>query len=78
MAERLKSLVIIGAGGLGREVAWLVADINRQRQEWDFVGFIDDSVQGRTPEGYPVLGTLDYFLELSSPSWAVVAIAIRR
>jgi len=41
----------------------------------DFVGFIDDSVQGRTPEGYPVLGTLDYFLELSSPSWAVVAIA---
>jgi len=34
MAERLKSLVIIGAGGLGREVAWLVADINRQRQEW--------------------------------------------
>lgn len=75
MAERLKSLVIIGAGGLGREVAWLVADINRQRQEWDFVGFIDDSVQGRTPEGYPVLGTLDYFFGLPSHPWAVVAIA---
>ena len=75
MAERLKSLVIIGAGGLGREVAWLVADINRHRQEWDFVGFVDDGIQGKTPEGYPVLGTLDYFLELPSHPWAVVAIA---
>jgi sugar O-acyltransferase (sialic acid O-acetyltransferase NeuD family) len=75
MAEKLKPLVIIGAGGLGREVAWLVADINRHRQEWDFVGFVDDGIQGKTPEGYPVLGTLDYFFGLPSHPWAVVAIA---
>ena len=75
MADKLKPLVIIGAGGLGREVAWLVTDINRQKREWDFVGFVDDGVQGRTPEGYPVLGTLDYFFELSSHPWVVVAIA---
>jgi|LFRM01.2.fsa_nt_gb sugar O-acyltransferase (sialic acid O-acetyltransferase NeuD family) len=75
MTEKLKPLVIIGAGGLGREVAWLVADINRQRREWDFVGFVDDGVQDKTPEGYPVLGTLNYFFELSSHPWAVVAIA---
>jgi len=75
MADKLKPLVIIGAGGLGREVAWLVTDINRQRPEWDFIGFVDDGVQGKTPEGYPVLGTLDYFLKLPSHPWAVVAIA---
>ncbi|NLW44485.1 MAG: acetyltransferase [Syntrophomonadaceae bacterium] len=75
MAKKLKPLVIIGAGGLGREVAWLVADINRQGREWDFVGFVDDGVQGTSPEGYPVLGTLDYFLKLPSHPWAVVAIA---
>ena len=75
MADKLKPLVIIGAGGLGREVAWLVTDINRQKREWDFVGFVDDGVQGRTPEGYPVLGTLEYFFELSSHPWVVVAIA---
>ena len=75
MASVLKPLGIIGAGGLGREVAWLVADINRQKREWDFIGFVDDGVQGQTPEGYPVLGTLDYFFELSSHPWVVVAIA---
>ena len=75
MAEKLKPLVIIGAGGLGREVAWLVADINRHRQEWDFVGFVDDGIQGKTPEGYPVLGTIDYLFELRPYPWAVVAIA---
>ena len=75
MADKLKPLVIIGAGGLGREVAWLVTDINRQRREWDFVGFVDDSVQGQTPEGYPVIGTLDYFFELPLYPWAIVAIA---
>lgn len=75
MSEKLKPLVIIGAGGLGREVAWLVADINRQRPEWDFIGFVDDGVQGETPEGYSVLGTLDYFFELPSYPWVVVAIA---
>ena len=53
--EGRKPLVIIGAGGLGREVAWLVADINKSNPEWDFVGFVDDGVQGNTVEGYPIL-----------------------
>ena len=48
MADKLKPLVIMGAGGLGREVAWLVADINRQKREWDFVGFVDDGVQANS------------------------------
>jgi len=37
MADSLKPLIIVGAGGLGREVAWLVTDINRQKPEWDLI-----------------------------------------
>ena len=54
----IESLVIIGAGGMGREVAWLVQDINRASPTWDLLGFVDASpeLQGKTVGGYPVLG----------------------
>jgi sugar O-acyltransferase (sialic acid O-acetyltransferase NeuD family) len=78
MAHHLKPLVIVGAGGLGREVAWLVADINRQKPEWDFKGFVDDGVQGNTVEGYPVLGPVEHLYDMSLNTWAVAAIADSR
>jgi len=78
MTNDLKPLVIVGAGGLGREVAWLVADINRQKSEWDFKGFVDDGVQGNTVEGYPVLGPVEHLYDMSLDIWTVVAIADSR
>ena len=75
MADSLKPLIIVGAGGLGREVAWLAADINRQKPEWDFIGFVDDGVQGNTVEGYQVLGPVKHLFEMSPDIWVVVAIA---
>ena len=39
----LKSLYIIGAGGFGREVAWLVERVNKVKPTWDLKGFIDDN-----------------------------------
>jgi len=78
MANALKPLIIVGAGGLGREVAWLVTDINRQKPEWNFIGFVDDGVQGNTVEGYPVLGPVEYLLNMPDDVWAVVAIADAR
>lgn len=35
-------LVIIGAGGFGRESHDIVIAMNRQEPQWDFLGFIDD------------------------------------
>lgn len=58
-----KPLVIIGAGGFGREVAWLVKEINDVQPEWDFLGFVDDHATGRTIEGYPILGTTAWLKE---------------
>lgn len=75
MTNQLKSLVIVGAGGLGREVAWLVYDINQAAPEWDFIGFVDDGKEVTTVEGYPLLGPVDLLFTLDDKPWVVVAIA---
>ncbi|MCE5267209.1 MAG: acetyltransferase [Planctomycetaceae bacterium] len=58
----MEPLVIVGAGGFGREVFDLVQDINRERPTWDVLGFVDDNTGALA--GYtdfpPVLGAIDY------------------
>ena len=58
----MKDLVIIGAGGFGREVAWLVEDINGINKEWNLLGFIDENEDnhGKVLNGYKVLGGFDF------------------
>ncbi|MCR5448767.1 MAG: transferase, partial [Solobacterium sp.] len=55
----MKDLIIFGASGFGREVAWLTERINAQSPTWNFLGFIDDNseIQGTFINGYKVLGT---------------------
>lgn len=38
-----KKLIIVGAGGMGREVLQWVKDINSTEPTWDILGFIDDN-----------------------------------
>lgn len=54
----MKDLIIIGASGFGREVAWLVERINAICPTWNIVGFIDDneSLWSTLIGGYKVLG----------------------
>lgn len=58
-STKLNKLIIIGASGFGREVAWLVERINKIEPTWDLIGFIDDSesIQGEAVNGYEVIGT---------------------
>ena len=35
-SNMLKDLIIIGAGGVGRETALIVEDINNKYREWNF------------------------------------------
>jgi len=51
-------IVIVGAGGQGREIVQLVHDINAHKDIWTIVGFIDDNpeLKGRVISGYPVIG----------------------
>ena len=57
----MKKLIIIGAGGFGREVAWVAERINSVTPTWDSICFMDDSpeLQGKTLNGCPVVGTVD-------------------
>ncbi|SFN58139.1 acetyltransferase [Proteiniclasticum ruminis] len=61
----MKNIVIIGAGGFGREVAWLIDDINKKKMEWNIVGFVDDNqeIQGNEVNGYKVVGNIDWLKE---------------
>jgi sugar O-acyltransferase (sialic acid O-acetyltransferase NeuD family) len=54
----LKDLVIVGAGGLGREIAWLTERINAKEPQWNLLGFLDDdpALHGKSVNGYPVIG----------------------
>ena len=54
----MKDLVIFGASGFGREVAWLAERINNVTPTWNILGFIDDdeNIQGKNINGYCVLG----------------------
>lgn len=55
-------LVLVGAGGFGREVAALVEAINEQKRTWDLIGFVDDDpgLQDASVLGYPVCGTTNW------------------
>ncbi len=54
----MKDLIIFGASGFGREVAWAVERINKATPTWNLLGFMDDdeSIQGSEINGYKVLG----------------------
>lgn len=68
--------MVLGAGSFGREVAWLIQDINQSETVWNFMGFVDSVVKcGNTVEGYPVLGTEEDLISQSERPWFVVAIA---
>lgn len=72
----MRELYIIGAGGFGRETAWLAERINRKGQAWKIRGFIDDneSLWGTVCGGYPVFGGLEYLQELNREVWCVCAV----
>lgn len=58
----MKDIAIVGAGGFGREVAWLIEDINKVTNEWNIIGFVDDNenILGEEINGYKVIGNVDW------------------
>lgn len=74
VAYLMKRIAVVGAGGFGREVAWLIDEINAASPEWSLVGFFDDGIVGSTVEGYPVLGCIDSMVDLEEEVYAICAI----
>jgi hypothetical protein len=53
----MKKIAIFGAGGLGREVAMLVEQINAKELTWDLIDFFDDGLAaGDVVFDYKVIG----------------------
>lgn len=72
------SIVIIGAGDLGKEIVWLIEDINRVKPTYVILGFLDDDASKAGGEfyGYRVLGNSSDLERLADkmPLSAVIAI----
>ncbi len=73
----MKNLIIIGAGGVGREVSLMIQQINELEPTWNMIGFIDDNVDnwGKVINGYSVIGGLDSLGFFSADTYVVIAIA---
>lgn len=74
----MKEIVIIGAGNFGKEVAWLIEDINKYKPTYIVLGFLDDEKkQGQNINGYDVLGSVAYLEELNRNHHACAVIAMQ-
>lgn len=73
----MKNLVIIGAGGVGREVSLIVQQINELEPTWNMIGFVDDNIDnwGKVINGYSIIGGVDSLDFLSQDHYVVIAIA---
>jgi len=56
----MEKIVIIGAGGFGREVKTIIDALNMIENRFHFLGFYDDGIsKGTIVNGFPVLGNLN-------------------
>lgn len=57
----MKKIIIVGAGGFGREAYYLIKDINKVSPTWELLGFLDDKVKSLADKkiGAPILASVD-------------------
>lgn len=75
----MRGLVIIGAGGFGREVFAIVSTMTSQGERWVVEGFADDSPSASDSDrvralGSEVLGTVADVASRTEPFGAVIAV----
>lgn len=71
----MEKIIIIGAGGFGREVKMLIDQINLMNKKYSIIGFVDDIIQkGTTINGIEVLGNINYLLSIDYEVNLVIAI----
>ena len=69
-----KDIVIIGSGGLAREVRWLIEDCNKKQNRWNILGWISKEKPGTEIAGLPVLGDDDWLIEYNEPIDVAVSV----
>lgn len=71
-----KKLVIVGAGGFGREILYQLLEVNRQTNMYEILGFIDDTpeLQGKIINDFPVIGNDQWLIDYNSEIYAVICV----
>jgi len=73
----MENIVIIGSGGLAKEIKYLIDTINRSKDQWNLIGFIDDWEKQKGDEfidGYKVVGTIEDLNKFKEECFATIAI----
>ncbi|GEC77407.1 acetyltransferase [Flavobacterium aquatile] len=71
----MEKIVIVGAGGFGREVKMLIDQINRDEQKYEFLGYYDDGFTvGSKINNNLVLGSVEDLAKINNKVNVVVAI----
>ncbi len=75
----MKNIVIIGAGDFGKEVLWLIEDINKEKPTYHILGFLDDdeAKHGKNINGYTVLGGTSKVIDLNEAQEVCACIALQ-
>ena len=75
----MKKIVIIGAGDFGKEVAWLIEDINKKKPTYEIMGFLDDDEKkhGQLFNGYLCLGSIKELSGLNNNGSVYAVIAMQ-
>lgn len=69
----MKDIIIVGAGGCGREVANWIEDVNAVEETWNIIGFLDDNLNAldEFPCRYSIIGKISNHEPISSASYAM-------
>jgi len=70
----MQSIVILGAGGFGREVLDILIAQNKISKKWKILGFLDENpeLEGKVLNGYPVLGSFEWLSKANTEGVRVV------
>lgn len=78
----MNNVVIVGAGGFGREVASLLKRTNKLKPTWNLLGFYDDNTEllpkGTRNEYGEVLGTVEDLNKVIEPVSVILAVGSPR
>lgn len=69
----MEDLIIVGAGGFGRELLQWVKDINKVEKKWNIIGFIDDNKEALNAYecDYSVVGTIQEWMPQKGQNFAM-------
>ena len=72
----MKDLLIVGAGGFGREILQWVKDINKAEKIWNILGFLDDKTSALCDIecDYKIIGAIKTWIPQKNEHF-VIAIA---